>query len=241
MHELEPAARMDQVGATALGDAELLSFLLAEGGSPSLRSLDLARAVLRSVGGASQLLEVTEGQLQVIAGVGMTDARRVVAAMCLAARASERPIPRGVRIFGAGCVYEMLRGRAQRSMREHLWVLALDGMSRRLSVEEVARGGMNRVYVEVSQVFRVPLLEGAASIVLIHNHPCGDPTPSLQDVALTERISAAGNLVGIDVLDHIVIGSDCFVSMGELGYVPLHPVGLWSRRTNTAVGEEGTF
>lgn len=229
MHDLDPDARMALVDAAALGDAELLSFLLTRGGPPGLGSLELARAVLSDVGGAPQLPVMTEGRLRAIPGIGPTKARRIVAAMCLAARVAERPIPRGARVSDAGQVYEMLRGRAQRSMREHFWVVALDGRSCRLSMDEVARGGMNRVHVEVRQVFRTPLLEGAESVILAHNHPSGDPTPSSEDIALTERIAAAGELLGIDVLDHIVIGTDSFVSLRELGYLPVDPVGFYVR------------
>ncbi|MCO4769512.1 MAG: DNA repair protein RadC [Deltaproteobacteria bacterium] len=226
MLDLDPDARLALVGPRALGDAELLSFLLTRGGAPGLGALDLARVVLADVGGLARLVDMTEGRLRTISGIGPTKARRLLCAMTMVERLAERPVPRGVRITDPGQVFEMLRGRARRARREHFWVLARDARACRLSLEEVARGGANRVHVEVSQVFRVPILEAAESVVLAHNHPSGDPTPSAEDIALTRRIAAAGSLLGIDVADHVILGDETWVSLKELGYLPVDPVGF---------------
>ena len=226
MLDLDPDARMALVGAHALGDAELLSFLLTRGGAPGLGSLELARRVLSHVGGLHRLADMSEGRLQAVSGIGPTKARRIVASMCLVGRLAERPVPRGGRLVEPAQVFEMLRGRARRARREHFWVIARNSRGQRLSLEEVARGAANRVHVDVGQVFRVPLLEGACDVVLAHNHPSGDPTPSAEDVALTRRLAAAGAWLGIEVHDHVVVGDEAYASLRELGYLPLEPVGF---------------
>jgi len=224
--DLDPDARMSLVGAHSLGDAELLSFLLTRGGAPGLGSLELARSVLSQVGGSPRLPEMTEGRLRAIPGIGPTKARRIVAAMCLASRVNERPLPRGAKLTDPEQLYNILRGRSVHAMHEHFWVMALDHRRCRLQLDEIARGSSNRVFVDVGQVFRMPLLEGAHGVMLAHNHPSGDPTPSPQDIALTKRIAAAGDLLGIEVYDHIVIGHQGFVSLEALGYLPAEPVGF---------------
>jgi DNA repair protein RadC len=223
---LDPDTRMSLVGPSALGDAELLSFLLTRGGPPGLGALDLARRVLSAVGGAQALPRSTEGSLQSVAGIGPARARRLLAAVFFAERMHERRVARGDRISAPSEVYEVLRGRARRATQEHFWVIALDARSRRLSMEEVARGGRSQVHVDVAQVFRTPLIEGADAVLVAHNHPSGDPAPSPQDLALTKRLAAAGELLGIDVLDHVIVGHDSWASLRELGYLPLEPVGF---------------
>lgn len=231
MPDLDPDGRLALVGPAALGDAELLSFLLTRGGAPGPASLDLARRVLAEVGGLGRLGAMPEGRLIQIDGIGPTKARRMLAALALARRLDARGVPRGSLVEDPAEVFEILRGRSRHLTQERFWVLGRDSRGRRLSLEEVARGGRNVVHVDAGDVFRVPLLEGAASIIVAHNHPSGDPTPSAEDVALTERLSSAGELLGIEVADHVVIADERWVSLRELGYLPTEPVGF---RTSAA-------
>jgi len=226
MPDLDPDARLALVGAPALGDAELLSFLLTRGGAPGPSSLELARRVLAEVGGLGRLGAMPEGRLIQIGGIGPTKARRMVAALALVERLQVRGVPRGSLIEDPSEVFEILRGRSRHLAQERFWVIGRDARQRRLSLEEVARGGRNVVHVDPGDVFRVPLLEGAASIIVAHNHPSGDPTPSAEDVALTERLASAGELLGIEVTDHVVIAEERWVSLRELGHLPADPVGF---------------
>ena len=225
MH-LDPDTRLGLVGTDGLGDAELLSFLLTRGGPPGLASLDLARDVLKAVGGLGRLTRMPEGRLVEIPGIGPTKARRIVAMMALASRAHERPIPRGEAILTPRQVYELLRGRAHSLVQERFWVISRDKRGRRIALREVARGGPNVVHVSPSEIFREPLLEGADNVLIAHNHPSGDPRPSAADVALTQRIAAVGDLLGVPLQDHVVLGQGAFTSLRELGHLPAAPVGF---------------
>ena len=101
--------------------------------------------------------------------------------------------------------------------QEQLWVLILDTRNRVLGVEKVYKGSLNSSMVRIGELFRPAIQRNAASIIVVHNHPSGDPTPSPEDVALTRGILQAGKLMDIELLDHLVIGQGRFVSMKEKG------------------------
>ena len=109
-------------------------------------------------------------------------------------------------------------GRIDRN-REHLWTVSLDTAYRILNIELVSLGTVNKTLVEPMEVFSIPLQKRAVKIILVHNHPSGDPTPSLEDRTLTKRLVSAGELLGIRVLDHIVMGEGRHVSFADEGWL----------------------
>ena len=222
----DPDSRFAHLGPDGLGDAELLAFLLTRGGAPGDHAVNLAREVLRGVGGLIGLREARQGQLEAVVGVGPAKARRLAALGALAVRIAERPIARGALVDSPRVVWEALRGRCLGERSESFWVLSLDGRGRKLGLELVARGGGNFVHIEVADVFRGPLLEGAAAVIVAHNHPSGDPNPSAEDLSLTERLCAAGELLGIQVRDHVILGDGCYCSLAETGELPDAPLGF---------------
>lgn len=226
----DPDHRFQLHGPSGLGDAELLAFLLTRGGPPGARALDLARRILREVGGLHGLVRSREAALQLVPGVGPARARKLIALGALAARIAERPCPRGQTVTEPRTVYEALRGRCTRIRTERFWVLSLDARNRKLALEEVARGGANRVHVAARDVFAGPMADAASAVILAHNHPSGDPVPSGEDLALTEELAHVGELLGIPVRDHVIVGDGRFVSLAELGHLPLDPPGLRRRR-----------
>lgn len=222
----DPGARLDLHGPDGLADAELLAFLLTRGGPPGAQAVDLARRVLARVGGLGALPRARESDLLLVPGVGPSRARRIRAVGTLALRMAERPLRRGALIDSPRQVYESLRGRCRRLRVEHFWVLALDARGRRLACEEVARGAPNRVHICPRDVFARAVADGASAVVLAHNHPSGDPTPSAEDLALTEELAHVGELLGITVRDHVIVGDGRFASLAELGHLPLEPAGF---------------
>jgi DNA repair protein RadC len=222
----DPDHRFQIHGPDGLGDAELLAFLLTRGGPPGPRALDLAQKVLESVGGVHGLVRGREAALQLVPGVGPARARRILALGALAGRIAERPFPRGAVITEPRLVYEALRGRSKRLRTERFWVLSLDARGRKVALEEVARGGANMVHVAARDVFAGPMADAASCVILAHNHPSGDPAPSGEDLTLTEELAHAGELLGIPVRDHVIVGDGRFVSLAELGHLPLDPPGF---------------
>lgn len=120
-------------------------------------------------------------------------------------------------IASASSVYEMLREEAEAWDREHFLVLALDGKNRVLAVHEVSVGTLTASLVHPREVMKVLVLLNAASFILVHNHPSGDPTPSPEDVALTSRLRAAAEILGIRLLDHVVLGHGRYSAFAETG------------------------
>jgi len=219
MHE-DPNARVTQHGWDALDDAELLSFLLTRGGLPGPSALETARWLLQHVGGLKRMARAREGQLCQVVGVGPVRARRILALVTLSRRMAEDPLVRGDLCDSPDAVYRSLRGRLGPATCESFLVLLLDARLRKLAEVEVARGQVNSVAVTPRDVFGPAVLEGAVSVVLVHNHPSGDPRPSIEDIELTDRLHQAGELIGIPVNDHLIVTDQGFVSLAALGHLP---------------------
>lgn len=115
-------------------------------------------------------------------------------------------------------VYELLHD-LQRETKEHFLTLHLDGKNRIICLDRVSTGSLNQSIVHPREVFKGALLSSAAAVVLVHNHPSGDPTPSTEDREITRRLREVGDLVGIKVLDHVIVGEDRYVSFSELGII----------------------
>ena len=163
-----------------------------------------------------RLPEVTEGELRQL--VSARQARRVLAVQEVLRRAFA-PIPRGKSIREPADVYRLLQG-LHHAPVEEFHVVLLDSRHRMLEQHCVARGGRNMVSVLPRDVFALAVKEPrCCSVILVHNHPSGDPTPSEDDIYLTERFTTAGELLGVPVRDHVILGDGAFASLAELGHI----------------------
>ena len=214
---IDPDTHLRQRGAEALADAELLSFLLTRGGAPGEQALRTAERALVAAGGLAGLARQGEGELQRVSGIGPARARRLLAVATLARRIADRPLLRGELLTSPSRVYEAVRGSLGAARRESFVVLMLDARCRLLGQLEVARGRGNQVAVTPREVFEPAVRECADSVVLVHNHPSGDPTASVDDLRLTDRLVAAGELLGISVRDHVIVAEGAWLSLAEQG------------------------
>ena len=218
MRDLSPADRprekLLQHGASALGDNELLALVIGSG-SRDRGVLDVANDVLAAHGGLRGLARANCDDLTRVGGVGAARAAQIVAALELGRRTlSEQPDERWhVRHPHAAAQY--LLPRYGSAGVEQLGIMLLDSRHRVFRTSVVAVGTLNSTAVEPRDVFREAARAGAAAIVVFHNHPSGDPSPSADDVDLTRRLVAAGVLMGIDVVDHIVLGETRYYSFKE--------------------------
>jgi DNA repair protein RadC len=211
-----PRERLGRLGAAALGDGELLALVLGYG-TRSAGALTLANLVLEAAGGIHGLAACSGNELQRVPGVGDARAAQVLAAVELGRRTlirqpADRPqllTPRDVAMF-------LLPEFGARPV-EQFGVVLLDAKHRLVRTTVLTVGTLDRSVVHPREVFREAAAARAAGIVLFHNHPSGDPTPSADDLALTRRLVAAGELMGIDVLDHLVLTATRFVSLREIG------------------------
>lgn len=173
--------------------------------------------VLHSLGGLEALAFASEPDL-VAASLPRKRATLVRAAFELARQSiGERP-RLGKRLSNASDVCTHMRARLAGSPVEEFWVLALDVRHRVVLDTMVARGSLTGVEVHPRDVFRVLIKVGAAAVIFCHNHPSGDPSPSAQDIDLTDRLRKVGDMCGIAVLDHVVVGATGYVSLGERGW-----------------------
>ncbi len=201
-----PHDRMLRRGASTLGDDELLEILLGSRATPS--------AVVGAAGGLAAIARASPRELSQVTGIGPARATRLAAAFELGRRAVEAEHHRAS-IIEPEDVFRCVTARLAGLQQEVFLAVGLDIRNGLLDVVEVARGTLSSVDVHPREVFRPLVRMAAAGAVLVHNHPSGDPTPSPHDVELTRRMRAVGEVLGIPVVDHVVIGERSFRSIVE--------------------------
>lgn len=212
--DARPRERLVACGATQLSDQELLALVLGSG-TAGRSAIDVAGALLAASGDLAGIAQASLEELRAQRGIGVARASLIQAAMEIGRRAvGERPKP-GRRLASASDVWSHLRARLAMSEVEEFWALALDVRHRIQSERCLARGSLTGVEVHPRDVFRPLIRSAAAAVIFCHNHPSGDPTPSRQDVELTARLREVGELCGIAVLDHVVVGWEGFASLAE--------------------------
>jgi DNA repair protein RadC len=206
-------------GAESLTNAELLALIIRTGDTATKKSaIDLGRELisffsdnLRELGSAD-LAEICT-----IRGMGPAKATGIKAAFTLAARFQSRKLEHLDRFTSPRHVFDYFHHEFRDSRKEYFLILLLDGKNRIIRRVQISEGSLNQSIVHPREVFSPAVKESAAAIILVHNHPTGDPAPSSEDIAITRRLREAGEIMGIKVLDHIIIGDGEFVSFVERG------------------------
>ena len=211
-----PRERLAHAGEGALSTAELLAIILRTGvGGESV--LALATRLISRYGGLPGLARASFAELRAEKGLGPAKTAQLKAALELGRRMLlAAPEDRFV-VRSPADVAQLLMAEMGHLEQEHFRVLYLDTRNRLLGSETVYVGSLNASHIRVSEVFREAVKRNCASIIVAHNHPSGDPTPSPEDVEVTRQLVAAGNLLDIEVLDHLIIGQQRFVSLRERG------------------------
>ena len=212
-----PRERLRAVGAGALSVRELLAILIGSG-TEGKSALDVAAELVRRSDGSLRRLSTTAPrEMERIDGIGTAVSARVAAALELGRRlAAEGPAER-TRIRGPRDVYDRCAPTMRDLAHEEFRVLLLNTQHAVTRELTVTRGVLDGSVVHPREVFKAAIAESAAALLLVHNHPSGDPVPSAEDRAVTAQLRAAGQVVGIPVLDHVVIGDGRFVSFVEAG------------------------
>ncbi len=211
-----PRERLSALGPQALSNAELIAILLRVG-VPGENAVQVGQRLLHKFGGIGGLHRAPFVELCRQHGIAEAKAAQIKAAIELGRRLTieapeERPAINSPADAAALVQYEM-----SALEQEHLRVLLLDRRNRVLEVVEIYRGSVNSSQVRVGEIFKEAIRKNASGLVVVHNHPSGDPTPSPDDVAVTRAIIQAGKLLDVDVLDHLVIGQGRWVSLKERG------------------------
>jgi DNA repair protein RadC len=211
-----PREKLEQSGAAALGDNELLAVVLGHG-LANAGALDLANAVLHASGGLPGLARASVSELRRVPGIGPARAAQLIAAVEAGRRTLLRGRPERLRIFNATDAGRLLVPQFGMKPVEHFGVVLLDTKHHVLRTTLVSIGSLDGTVVHPREVFREAALSGAAAIILFHNHPSGDPQPSVDDVSLTVRLIKAGDIMGITVIDHMILVDRGFFSLRESG------------------------
>jgi len=212
--DARPRERLAARGASELTDGELLAIVLGAG-TRGASAIDVAGAVLRGLGGLVGVVRATPAELSAFAGIGPARATVIQAALELGRRAvASRPV-RGRRLAGASDVWTYFRSRLAPLSVEEFWALGLDVRHRVQSEHCLARGSLTGVEIHPRDVFRPLIRQATAAVIFCHNHPSGDPAPSRADLELTARLREVGELCGIPVLDHVVVGWEGYTSLAE--------------------------
>ncbi len=211
-----PRERLLHYGAGALSSAELLAIILRVGSSGE-NVVRVAEKLLARHEGLPGLAQATVQEMCAERGMGEAKAAQVKAALelgrrLLVAAPHERP-----QVRAPGDAANLLMAEMSLLTQEHLRTVLLDTRNRVISIPTVYIGSLNSTSVRVGEVFREAIRTNSAAMIVVHNHPSGDPSPSPEDVQITRRLSEAGSLLSIEVLDHLVIGRQRFVSMKERG------------------------
>jgi DNA repair protein RadC len=207
-----PREKLDRSGVGTLGDNELLAVVIGHG-TAGASALSVAEGLLSASGGVHGLTRMTRDQIAAVPGLGAALASRVQAGVELGRRTLSRAPRSRPLIRGPRDAAELLLPQYGAHAVEHAGVVLLDARHRLVKVQQISVGSMDASVVHPREVFRPAITLGAAAVVLFHNHPSGDPTPSEDDLALTRRLDAAADVVGIDLLDHIVLADARYCSI----------------------------
>lgn len=212
----DPRGRLLRDGVESLSDVDLLA-LLIRSGNRGESAFAMARRLRLHYASPAELAAASPQELAAVGGIGLARAASICAAIALGRRAEGRPLVEGSAIAGSEQVFRHFAARLGGLKQERFYVVLLDGKGRVMRDLRVSEGSLTASIVHPREVFRRAIREAAAAVILVHNHPSGDPTPSPEDEALTARLRAAGDLLGIRVLDHVVVGNGCYVSFVDTG------------------------
>lgn len=224
-----PRERLLKDGAEVLSDAQLLAVLLRTG-SDRANAVQLAMDLLEIVHTLPNLAYLSVSELCSIRGVGPAKAAQLKAALELGRRSLVSPLNHGTKLVTSQHVFNHFSPRFKNIKKEIFKVILLDQKNKVIRDVNISEGSLTATVVHPREVFNPAIRDSAASVIFLHNHPSGDPTPSQEDKEMTQRLVAAGELMGIQVLDHLVIGDNTYFSFADSGYIKRSPLFAVSRK-----------
>jgi len=214
--ETRPREKFIKYGPSSVSNAELLAILIGSG-TRKISAIDLANKILSDAGGLRELAKKGLGDLKKYKGIGLKKAVVICAAFELSRRIQSEPISQKPQITSPGDIAEIFKPRLADLNREILIVVLLNTANRIIKEVVVSEGNLNSSVIHPREVFKPAIDELSASVILVHNHPSGNPEPSKMDIEVTRQIYRAGEIIGIKLLDHIIIAGDKYTSMAQLG------------------------
>lgn len=213
-----PRERLLSQGAEALSNAELLAILIRTG-TPTASALDLAARVLAVAGGLKGLVRADIRELEEIKGLGPAKGAQIKAALELGQRIATLGPEERATIRCPEDVCKLVMEEMRHLDREYFRTISLNTKHHVMAIDTVSIGNLNSSIVHPRELFKNPIKRSTAALILVHNHPSGDPAPSREDIEVTKRLRDAGMLLGIEILDHIIIGDNNYTSLKEQGMI----------------------
>ncbi|MFN2304037.1 MAG: RadC family protein [Anaerolineales bacterium] len=215
-----PRERLEKFGAGVLNDAELLAILLRVG-TKGASAVQIGQRLLYLFEGLGGLQRATIQELCQVEGIGVTKAVQIKAAIEVGRRLSRLTPKENVIISSPQDVADQVQYKMASLEQEELWILLLDSRNHHIRTEHLYRGSLNSSSVRLAEIFKAGIRHNAAALIIVHNHPSGDPSPSSEDIHLTRTLIEAGQLLELPILDHVIVGTREISSIKSL-----HPE-LW--------------
>lgn len=206
-----PRERLLEVGEKSLSNEELLSIILKTG-TKNISVKDLSRKILNEIKDISNLKDMTYNKLIKIKGIGTVKAIEILASLELGRRVYYRNVKQKVKLNNTTLVFEQFKNLFINETQENFYALYLNTKTELISYKLLFKGTINTSVVHPREIFKYAFLESASSIIVIHNHPSNNTTPSKEDIELTNKLFEIGNIMAIPVIDHIIIGIDNYYS-----------------------------
>jgi len=211
-----PRERLVKFGPETLSDAELLAIILRTG-AKGQTALDFARTLISTYGSFQGMDNASIVELSGLKGIGPAKAAQIKAVLEIAKRFWRKEFKEGKPFTNSRAVYEHFHETLRGKKKELFIALLLDSKNKKIREVKVSEGSLTSSHVHPREVFNPVVKDSAASLILVHNHPSGDPTPSRDDIEITRRLKEVGELLGVKVLDHIIIGGGRYTSFADEG------------------------
>ena len=216
--EDRPREKLLHNGAQSLTEAELLAIILRTGNASTKETaLDHARVLLKRFKGLKGLDEASPKELRVIKGIGSAKSAQLKASLEMGHRMGRETWKVGESLGSPENVFRHFQNRFRKAKRESFYVVLLTNKNRKIRDVKISEGSLTASLVHPREVYNPVIRESAAAVLFVHNHPSGDPTPSQEDLEITRRLKEVGEVMGIRVLDHVVIGHDRYFSFSDRG------------------------
>jgi DNA repair protein RadC len=213
-----PREKLLQKGPQALSDTELLAIVLRNGNASTGESaIDHARLLLGQFDGLRGIDEASVTELEKIKGIGPAKIAQMKASLEIARRLGSHKWESGQPLRSSEDVFHHFRHGLEKEKKEFFYVILLNNKNKKLREVKISEGSLTASLVHPREVYNPVIRESAAAVIFVHNHPSGDPAPSQEDIEITRRLKEVGEVMGVRVLDHVVIGHDRYFSFSDRG------------------------